>query len=224
MAKKTVKAAAQRRARQAMKKHQKEKQRKQAKVHLAVSENAVQHQMLSEFGNVQNFMRNVLHLADLFKSDPDLQTLRYDPEQTYAQFDLAADRAALADLFAKRDDLPAYAEEFEEYWHGKRRTVLEPLVTDEFVEKCDKVFRKLLVTKKGYKKDYRAAMAGRLLVQSHTVALQRSEAPLEDNNLWELVLLATLKENPRELPPPPPEPVAESEPAAEPAAPAPAAE
>jgi len=47
-------------------------------------------------------------------------------------------------------------------------------------------------------------MAGSLLVQSHTAAISRTEAPLEDNNLWELILLASLKENPRELPAPAP--------------------
>jgi len=204
MPKKTAKTAAQRRSRQLMKKHQKDKLRHKAKGHIAVSENAVQHQMLSEFGNVQNFMRNVLHLSDLMKTDEDLKALRFDPEQVYAHFDLAADRAALVDLYAHGDDVRAYAEEFEEFWHAKRRAALQPLVTEEFIDRCDKVFKKLLVTKKGFKKDYRAALAGRLLVQSHKAAVSPTDAPLEDNNLWELVLLATLKENPRELPEPPP--------------------
>jgi hypothetical protein len=208
MAKKTDKSAAQRRARQLIKKHQKDKQRHKTKGHLAISENAVQHQMLSEFGNVQNFMKNVLHLADLMRTDDDLKTLRFDPAAVYAQFDLTADRAALADVYAHQEELPAYAEEFEEFWHAKRRAVLETLVTEEFIERCDKVFKKLLVTKQGFKKDYRAALAGRLLVQSHRAAISRTEAPLEDNSLWELALLATLKENPRELPAPATEPVA----------------
>lgn len=205
MGKKNEKAAAQRKQRKAMKKRSKDKQRQKTSRIGAMSENAVQHQMLSEFGNVQNFVRNVLHLSTMLQADEDLKALRFVPEQVYAQFDLAVDREQLADLYAQADDLPAYDEQYEEYWHDKRRDVLPDLVTDEFVEQCEKVFKKLLITKKGFKKDYRGVMAGNLLVQSHTVALSRTEAPLEDNNLWELILLASLKENPRELPEPVPE-------------------
>jgi len=205
MGKKTAKSVAQRKARKAMKKRAKEKQRNKVKAGAAMSENAVQHKMLSEFGNVQNFVRNILHLAELLKTDEDLKTLRFDADKAYEGLDLAADREPLADIYEKVDDLPAYDEQYEDFWRDKRRDILEDLVTDEFVENCEKLFNKLMVTKKGFKKDYRAVMAGKLLVQSHTVALSRNEAPLEDNNLWELVLLATLKENPRELPEPAPE-------------------
>ncbi len=204
MGKKNDKAAAQRKQRKAMKKRSKDNQRHKAGHIGAVSENAVQHQMLSEFGNVQNFVKNVLHLSVMLQADEDLKTLRFAPDDVYAHFDPAADRDQLADLYAQADDLPAYDETYEEFWHDKRRDALPALVTDEFVDKCEKVFKKLLVTKKGFKKDYRGAMAGSLLVQSHTAAISRTEAPLEDNNLWELILLASLKENPRELPEPAP--------------------
>jgi len=216
MGKKNEKAAAQRKQRKAMKKRSKDNQRRKGGHIGAVSENAVQHQMLSEFGNVQNFVKNVLHLSTMLQADEDLKTLRFAPDDVYAHFDLTADRDQLADLYAQADDLPAYNETYEEYWHDKRRDALPALVTDEFVEKSEKMFKKLLVTKKGFKKDYRGAMAGSLLVQSHTAAISRTEAPLEDNNLWELILLASLKENPRELPET--APAAEESAAAEPPA------
>jgi len=216
MGKKNEKAAAQRKQRKAMKKRSKDNQRRKGGHIGAVSENAVQHQMLSEFGNVQNFVKNVLHLSTMLQADEELKTLRFAPDDVYAHFDLTADRDQLADLYAQADDLPAYNETYEEYWHDKRRDALPALVTDEFVEKSEKMFKKLLVTKKGFKKDYRGAMAGSLLVQSHTAAISRTEAPLEDNNLWELILLASLKENPRELPET--APAAEESAAAEPPA------
>ena len=205
MAKKTEKVRAQKRARQQMKKRAKEKQRQktQVKGH-SFSENAVQHQMLSEFGNVENFVRNIGALADMMREDEDLRTLRYDPEQLYQQFDLAADREALADLYSKPEEFTYYGEDFQDFWRDKRREVLKEFVTDEVVERASKIFNKLLLTKKGQKKEYRAVMAGNLLVQSHQAALSPTDAPLEDNNLWELVLLATLKENPKELPDPAP--------------------
>lgn len=205
MSKKTAKSIAQRRAKKAMKKRRRENVRHKGNTAAAATENVVQHQMLGEFGNVQNFLRNVLQLAEMMKTDPDLQSLRFDPDKVYAQFDLAADREQLADLYANAENIPAYAEEHEEYWHDKRHDILEEFVNDEFVERCEKVFKKLMVTKKGFKKEYRAALAGNLLVQSHSVAISRAEAPIEDNNLWELVLLATIKENPQELPEPVPE-------------------
>jgi len=206
MTKKNDKAHAQKRARQAMKKRTKEKQRYQTKVHggAALSENAVQHQMLSEFGNVQNFVRNVGALGQLMRTDEDLRTLRFDPEKTYAAFDLAADRDLLADAYANREDFTAYGDDFIEPWRDKRRQALKELVDEAIVERAAKVFNKLMLTKKGHKKEYRAVLAGHLLVQSHQAALAPTDAPLEDNNLWELVLLATVKENPRELPEPAP--------------------
>jgi hypothetical protein len=203
MSPKTAKATAQKRLRKAMKKRAKDKERRKTalKSGAALSENAVQHQMLSEFGNAQNFLKNVLVLAELMRTDEDLKTLRFTPDAVYAYFDLAADRAPLADAYEKRDDFGGYHEDHAEFWREKCRTALKDLVTEEFVERCAKVFKKLMLTKRGFKREYRAVLAGHLLVQSHTAALSPTQAPLEDNNLWELILLATVKENPRELPP-----------------------
>jgi hypothetical protein len=220
--KKDAKAVARKRATKQLKKRTKDNERRKtfARTGVALSENAVQHQMISQFGSPQNFIKNVFALGEMMKTEADLKTLRYAPEQVYAHLDLTADRAALADVYEKKDDLPAYAEEFIDFWHEKRKAILKDTVTDEFVERCDKLFKKLLLVKKGFKKEYRAVLAGRLLVQSHQVAATPADAPLEDNNLWELILLATIKENLRELPPlpaEPPAPAAESAPAAEPA-------
>nr|HPM78104.1 hypothetical protein [bacterium] len=143
MGKKNEKAAAQRKQRKAMKKRSKDNQRRKGGHIGAVSENAVQHQMLSEFGNVQNFVKNVLHLSTMLQADEDLKTLRFAPDDVYAQFDLTTDRDQLADLYAQADDLPAYDEKYEEYWHDKRRDALPALVTDEFVDRCEKMFKKL---------------------------------------------------------------------------------
>lgn len=209
MAKKNVKDRAQKRARQAMKKRSKEKQRYQAKLRsgVAVSENAVQHQMLSEFGSVENFVRNVGALAGLLRTDEELVGLRFDPEKVYGHFDLAADRGMLADAYAEPEDFTSYSDDFADAWRDKRRVVLKELVDDEFVARAEKLFSKLMLTKKGHKKEYRAVLAGHLLAQSQKVAMSPTEAPLEDNNLWELLLLAAVKENPKDLP----EPTAETE-------------
>lgn len=200
MAKMTMKNRAQKQARKSMRKRAKDKQRQKTHAHASLTENTIQHQMLSEFGSVQNFVKNVQALAELMKVDDDLKKLRYEPEKVYAHFDLALDRAALADVYEKADDLTAYDEEFQDFWREKRRSILPNVVTDEFVQHCEKLFKKLLLTKKGQKKEYRAVMAGSLLVQSHTVALTPTDAPLEDNSLWELILLATIKENVKDLP------------------------
>lgn len=202
MAKKTTKQAAQKRARKAMKAHAKSRERHKAatKSGVALSENAVQHQMLSEFGNMQNFVKNIVALAGLMRVEDDLKTMRFNPDEVYAKFDLAADREPLADAYAKADDYPAYDEKHADFWREKRRAVLKDLVTEEFQDRCERVFKKLILTKKGFKKEYRAVLAGHLLAQSQRVALTPTEAPLEDNNLWELILLATIKDHPRELP------------------------
>ncbi|MDP8223047.1 MAG: hypothetical protein P9L99_06790 [Candidatus Lernaella stagnicola] len=206
MTKKNTKAKAQRRAKQLMKKRAKLKLRQKTRVvgHLAMTENAIQHQMLSEFGNVENFVRNIGALAELMREDEDLKTLRYDADKVYEGFDLAADRDALEDLYSDTEDFTYYGEDFQDFWRDKRRDILKDLVTEELIERADKILKKLLLTKKGHKKEYRAVMAGQLLVRSHRVALSPTDAPLEDNNLWELILLATLKENPRDLPEPAP--------------------
>jgi len=204
MAKKTAKSLAQHRLKQSLKKRARDKVRHKAKSTSVVTENAIQHQILHEFGNAQNFMRNILHLSRLMREDADLKALRFDADKVYSYFDLTQDRAALADVYAQAEETAAFSEEYEEFWRGKKRLILKDLVTKEFAEHCGKVFKKLVVTKKGFKKDFRAVLAGNLLVQSHSVALSPSEAPLEDNNLWELVLLATIKENQRPLPEPAP--------------------
>jgi hypothetical protein len=214
---KDQKTAARKRQAKLLKKRTKDKERHRAlaKSGVALSENAVQHQMLSEFGSPQNFLKNVLALAGMMQTEPDLKALRFPAEQVYAHFDLAADREALADAYEKKDAIGVYDEKHHDFWRGKRRAALKDLVTDEFVERCEKTFRKLMVAKRGFKKEYRAALAGLLLTQSQKVALSPTEAPLEDNNLWELILLATIKDNPRELPPPAP-PTSPAEAAAEP--------
>jgi len=200
-----------------LKKRAKDKVRRKRTVGVALSENAIQHKMISEFGNIKNFVRNMQALSEMMDKDEDLKTLRFNPEKAYEKMDLAKERNALADLYST-EGFAAYAEEYEAFWKEKRKEILPDLVTDEFVENADKIFKKLMVTKKGFKKEYRAVLAGKLLVDSHKAAL--AESSIEENSLWELIFNATLKENKKELPPEQEKPEGESEPAPE----APAAE
>ncbi|MDP8257263.1 MAG: hypothetical protein P9M14_16070 [Candidatus Alcyoniella australis] len=214
--KKNTKSHAQRNARRAMKRYKTETARRK-KAHSVMSSNAVQHQMMGQFGNVENLMRNVIALGEMFSTEPDLVKLRFDAEALCAKFDVT-DRetnAALRDLYSDEKVL-YYAEDFEGYWRDRRRELLPELVTDEFVKECGRVFDVLMQKKRGKKKEYRAAMAGKLLVETHNAAL--TEADVEDNNLWELVFNATLKEHKLELPelPEEPEETEETEESAEP--------
>ena len=199
MAKKSGVNRVKKQQQKAMKKRQKDKVRHKSHSTTVVSENAVQFQMISEFGNVQNFVKNVQNLAKMFREDEDLMKLRFDPDKIYAHVDLQEDRDALEDMY-QDDDLFVYDEQYEDLWKGKRKTALEEQITDEMVEQVDATFKKLVQTKKGFKKEYRAAMAGKLLIESHITSL--TEAPAHENALWEIMFNAALKENKKELPPP----------------------
>ena len=185
-----------------MRKRQKDKRRYKSRSSTVASENSVQHQMISTFGNVKNFIRTVQSLGQLFKEDEDLLKIRFDPEKIYEKIDLSKMREPLADMY-KEDDLTVYDEKYEDVWKEKRKEILEDLLTEEFVENTQKTFEKLLQTKKGHKREYRAAMAGKLLVESHLYSL--TEAPINENSLWEILFNAALKENKKELPDPVPD-------------------
>ena len=199
-----------------MRKHTKDVKRHKAHSTGGVSENAIQHQMLSEFGSVENFVKNVHHLADMMRTEEDLKKLRFDAQKIYAKLDLADPDThdAMADLYAS-DDITAYSEAWEHFWKEKRGEILPDIVTDEMAEGIARTFKVLQQKKRGFKKDYRAVLAGNLLIQSHIVAL--TEAPIGENNLWELMFNATLKENKVELPAPRARTAPEAEPAAVPA-------
>ena len=201
MGKKNQKAKAKKLQKKVMRKKQKDKRRHKSKSASVASENSVQHQMISTFGNVQNFVRTVQNLGQMFKEDEDLVKIRLDPEKIYEKIDLAEMREPLADMY-KEDDLTVYDEQYEDVWKAKRKEVLEDLLAEEFVEHIRKTFEKLLQTKKGHKKEYRAAMAGKLLVESHLYSL--TEAPINENSLWEIIFNAAIKENKKELPEPAP--------------------
>ncbi len=215
-----AKSTERKRQKRLMKKRQKDHARHKTRSTTVASENAVQHQMLGEFGNVANFIKNVQHLSVMFTTDESLKDVRFDAKALYEKLDLTdpAINAAMKDIYSN-DDIMYYAEEYEEFWKDRRREILPDFVTDELAENLDKNFKVLLKKKRGFKKDYRAVLAGSLLVQSHMVALK--ESPVEENNLWELIFNATLKENKVELPEPvekPEEPPAET-PAVDEAAP-----
>jgi hypothetical protein len=200
-----------------MKKRGRDQARHKSRAGAVTTNNTIQHQMLGEFGSVDNFVKNMRRLAELFRELDELKALRFDADALYAKLDLAEPKtnAALRDLYSQ-DDLTYYAEEHEEFWKTKRGEVLPELISDERAEEIEKIFKVLVQKKRGFKKDYRAVLAGHLMAQSHLLA--QTEAPVGENSLWELMFNATLKENHRELPEPvEPTPSEATEPAAEPA-------
>lgn len=201
MGNKSDKSKEKKRQQKIMKKRQKDNRRHKAHGSTVVSENAVQHQMISNFGNVQNFVKAVQHLGQLFKTDPDLSKFRFDAEKVYEKIDLAQMHDELADMYAD-EDLTIYDEQYEAAWKDARKAVLDDLINDELVEGLKKTFDKMSQTKKGFKKDYRSIMAGKLLIESHLYTI--TEAPAHENTLWELLYNAALKENPKDLPEPAP--------------------
>ncbi|MCZ7582531.1 MAG: hypothetical protein M5R36_03900 [Deltaproteobacteria bacterium] len=212
-------ASERKRQKRLMKKRQKDQVRHRARSTSVSSENAIQHQMLGEFGSVENFVKNLHNLAGMMREEEDLKTLRFDAKALYEKLDLADPKtnAALTDLYTD-DDYTYYAEEYEEFWKDRRGEILPDLVTDDVAQNAARIFKVLLQKKRGFKREYRAALAGNLLVQSHIVALQ--ESPVAENNLWEMMFNATLKDNKVELPAPreetPAADTAEEPPAAEP--------
>ncbi len=211
---KLEKVAAQKRQKLLMKKRTKNIARHKTQGAGVVSENAIQHQMLGQFGSVNNFIRNVQHLASLFATEEELKPIRFDANAIYAKLDASDPKtnAALADIYTN-DDFTYYSQDYEEFWKNTREKVLPEFITADLTERLTKLFKILLQKKRGYKKDFRAMSAGNLLLQSHVVALK--EAPVESNNLWEIIFNATLKENKIALPAPVEPPVAPPETPAE---------
>ncbi|MBZ0273547.1 hypothetical protein K8I61_16025 [bacterium] len=185
-----------------MKKRSKDIVRHKTHTSGVMTENTIQHQMLGEFGSVQNFIKNVRVLAEMFGEEESLKSLRFDAKAIYDKIDLEDPEAnaALKDLFEAREDITAYGEDFEPFWKDTRTGILPDFLTDEFVDEVARRFKVLLARKRGFKREYRAVLAGNLLVQAHKVAL--AESPVGENNLWELIFNATLKENPVDLPEP----------------------
>ncbi|MCC6158938.1 MAG: hypothetical protein IT350_12870 [Deltaproteobacteria bacterium] len=219
---KNDKAQARKRQERAMKKRGKDVVRHRTRSSTILSENTIQHQMLGEFGSVENFIRNMRRLGELFREDESLKTLRFDAAAIYAKLDLAEAKtnAALRDFYSN-DDFTYFAEEFEEFWKERRGEILPDLVNDERANEIERIFKVLMQKKKGFKKDYRAVLAGHLLIQSHQLA--RNETPIAENNLWEMMFNATIKENKVELPEPRPEEPKEAETEADAVAPVDAA-
>ena len=195
-----------------------------------LSEGAAKYQMLTRFGKpgqMDNFIRSLAHLSEMFATDEELKDLRFDAETLYAGFDLAADRDYLARLYAAENAL-FISEEDGEFWKAKRAAILPGAVTAEFAKKVSHRMNVLVLKKKGFKKEYFAVHAGKLLADAHLASLTGGD--VADNALWEMIFNTTLRENPKELPPAPeapaPEAVAESAPEAPPAeeTPAPPAE
>ena len=197
------------RQQKAMKKRQKDNRRHKSKSTTVLGENAVQHQMISTFGNVQNFIKTVQSLSVMFKTDEDLMKIRLDPDKVYEKIDLVKLREPLVDMYSD-DDFVVYDEQYEDIWKETRKEVLEGLIDEELVEKVRLTFEKLIRTKKGHKKEYRSVMAGKLLLESHMYSL--TEAPVNENSLWEILFNAALKENKKELPDAPPETETEAAP------------
>ncbi|MCB9487922.1 MAG: hypothetical protein H6684_04245 [Deltaproteobacteria bacterium] len=199
MTKKTTKRQAQKRQQKAMKKRSKTLERHRKRGSSVASENAIQHQMIGEFGSIDNFVRNMQKLAEMFNTEEALKELRFDPRDIYDKLDATRRTVhdALEDLYSNTD-ITYYDEKFEGFWGDRRSEILPDLISDELVSHIDKTFKALQLKKRGLKKEYRAVMAGALLIQSHKVAL--TEAPVHENGLWEIMFNATLKENPIELP------------------------
>jgi len=194
-------AAERKRQKRLMKKRQKDQIRQKSRSTTVSSENSIQHQMLGEFGNVSNFIKNIQHLAGLFTTEESLKEIRFDSKSLYEKLELTdpTTNAAMIDIYSN-DDFTYYSENYEEFWKETRAAILPDFVTDELAENLDKTFKILLQKKRGFKKDYRAILAGSLLAKSHIVALK--ESPVEENNLWELIFNATIKSNKVELPEP----------------------
>ncbi len=202
MTKKTAKERARRLQRQHMRRRQKEIARRKSKRSTVVSEGAIQYQMIKGFGSVENFVKNVLRLAEMFTTEEELKALRFDHAAIYAKLDPQAHREYLAGMYAQ-EGLFAYPEEHQEFWKEKRKEILPELLNEEFVKRVSKTLEVLARKKKGFKAEFRAVTAGKLLAESHIHALTQS--PVEDNHLWEIIYNAAIKENPVELPGPAPE-------------------
>lgn len=214
MAKKKNSNQEKKRQKKVMDKRRKDSERR-AKGTATISENAARYQMMTAFGQsgkMDNFIRNLAHLSELFGENEDLKALRFDAEKVYASFDLAAERDYLARLYEAEN--PLYLpEEDGEFWKEKRKAVLSELIDDDFVKKTTQVFNKLTQTTRGFKKDSRAIQAGKLMLDVHLTST--SGADLWDNALWEIIFNTTLRDNPKALPEPVDEPAAEETPAEE---------
>jgi hypothetical protein len=193
-----------------------DKRRKDAERHKKaapiVSENAAKYQMMTRFGRpgqMDNFLKSLAHLSEMFGTEDDLKDLRFDAAKLYEGFDLAADREPLARLYAAENAL-FVPEDDGDFWKAKREALLPAVLTTEFAKKVGQRMNVLLLKKKGFKKEVHAAQAGKLLADAHVASLTGGDAG--DNALWELIFNVTLRENQRELPPAPepvvPEPAA----------------
>jgi len=172
-----------------------------------VSESALQHQLISTFGSPENLFKNLVHLGEMFKTEDELKSVRFDADAIYEKLNLEEARDKLKAMYEAENPL-LYPEDDQDFWRDVRKEILPDLITDEFAKQVAKRFEVLVRKKKGVRKDYLAASAGKLLAYLHIRALTHTE--MEDNALWELIFNLTLQENQRELPKPV-EPASEAE-------------
>lgn len=209
--KKGQKEKEKRRQKKLLKKHRKDAARKKSRA-VSVSESALQHQLVASFGSPENLFKYMIHLGEMFKSEEDLKPFRFEADKIYEKLNLDEASGKLKSLYDAENPL-LYPEEDQDFWRETRKKLLPELVTDDFAKQIAKKFEILVQKKKGMRKEYLAASAGKLLAQMHLKALTQTE--IEDNLLWELVLNLTLQENKRELPEPKAETAEKTEPAAE---------
>lgn len=201
-------SAEKKRQKKAMQKRRKDAERRKRGTSV-VTENDAKYQMMTAFGQpgkIDNLVRNMAHLAGMFETDEDLKGIRFDADKAYEVLDLAADRDYIERLYEAENPL-FVPEEDGDFWKEKRQTALPELVTEEFAKTADRLITVLLQKKRGFKKDYRAIQAGKLMIDAHTASLTGGD--LEENTVWEIVFNVTLRENKRELPPPVERPAAE---------------
>ena len=199
---KGIKEKEKRRQKKLLRKHRRDAVRHKGRT-IAVSESALQHQLVASFGSPENLFKYLVNLGEMFKSEQDIKSFRFDPEKIYAKLNLEEASGKLKALYESESPL-LYPEEDVEFWRAARKQALPELVTDDFAKQLAKKFEILVRKKKGIRKDYLAASAGKLFAQLHLRALAHTE--IEENSLWELIFNLTLQENKRELP----EPKAES--------------
>lgn len=196
-----------RRQRKLLKKRRKDAARKKSRT-VAVSESALQHQLVASFGSPENLFKYMVHLGEMFKSEEDLKSFRFEADKIYEKLNLSEVSNKLKSLYEAENPL-LYPEEDQDFWRDIRKKLLPELVTDDFAKRIAKKLEVLVQKKKGIRKDYLAASAGKLLAQMHLRALTLTE--IEDNLLWELIFNLTLQENIRELPEPKAEAVEKTE-------------
>jgi len=196
--KKSQREKERRRQERLLRKRRRDAERQKAKTH-AVSESALQHQLVATFGSPENLFKNLVHLGEMFTTEEELKSVRFDADAIYEKLNLEEMRDKLEAMYEAENPL-LYPEDDQDFWREVRKEILPDLVSEDLAKQIAKKFEILIRKKKGIRKDYLAASAGKLLAHLHIRALTHTE--MEDNALWELIFNLTLQENQRELPEP----------------------